>query len=497
LRRENLFWNKKNDVYQFYDLPELSQNISFLANESLNPSRLLKPETKTTATKIRVLLSALTNTIPIALIRCIFLKSIVMESSRILVKQNSKDLRDDKKIKGTSKILCITHFIGKSQGVYKDMYFGDFFSNYRKDEISYFFINQTSLGVKDVTNYLKSNFHFDFKVGEKTPSFRTLAKLLIDQYQGAIKLLILLNSKLPHIKGSQLLLTLNSQFCRAAINNLLITSSILNYIRHNNLDRIVITFEGNAYESCLYHEISRRFPEIEFILLQHAPVTPKHIGIRNQLGRVLDNATIGTSGYYTARIFQGEITDTNFNKIEVFGSTKFRSPQTQIPRKLAKICLIAPEGIQSAVEEMLDLSLILASEMQDVHFVFRVHPVLGDHLEKLKTLHKSKFDNFEISTKSIEEDFIRSGVCIYRGSSVAIEGAAFGVIPIYFCKEGETGRDPIYLDNHGNFQTNEPRQVIEKIRDLESLSEHSFRIIVDELRAYSVDYFAPLKPIHR
>lgn len=497
MRKENSYWNTKNDVFLFNDLSELSQNLSFLANESLNPSRLLEPETEATASKVRIVLSELMIKVPIALIRCILLKSIVIESIRILVKKFSKNLRDDKKIKSTSKVLCITHFVGKSQGAYKDIYFGNFLSNYRNDEISYFFINQTTLRVKDVTKYLKSSFHFDFKVAEKTPSFRTLARLLIGQYKGSVKLLGLLNPKIPYITGFQLLMTLNSQFRRTTINNLLITSSILTYIHQNNLDRIVITFEGNAYESCLYHEISRIFPEIEFIFMQHAPVTPMHIGIRNQLGRILDNAIIGTSGYYTARIFQGEIAGNNFKKVQVIGSTKFRSPQTQISRKLAKVCLIAPEGIESAVEEMLDLSLILASEMQDVHFVFRVHPVLEDHLEKLKTLYNSKFDNFEISTKSIEEDFARSGVCIYRGSSVAIEGAAFGIIPIFYSKDGQTGRDPINLENHGDFQTNEPREVIEKIRHLESLSEHGFRWMVDELRAYSIDYFAPLKPIHR
>lgn len=497
MRRENSFWNTKIDVFLFDDLPELSQNKSFLANESLNPSRLLESESEATASKIRVVLSKLMIKVPIALIRCFLLKSIVIESIRIPVKKFSKNLRDDKKIKSTSKVLCISHFIGKSRGAYKDMYFGNFVSNFQNDEISYFFINQTTLGVKDVTKYLKSNFQFDFKVAEKTPCFRMLARLLIGQYKGSIKLLKLLESKLPHITGFQLLVTLNSQFCRTAINNLLITSSILKYIRHNNLDKIVITFEGNAYESCLYYEISRRFPEIEFILLQHAPVTPMHIGIKNQLGRILDNAIIGTSGYHTARMFQVEIAESKFNKIKVFGSTKFRSPQTQILRKVAKVCLIAPEGIESAVEEMLDLSLILASEMQDFHFVFRVHPVLSGHLEKLKILHNSKFDNFEISTKLIEEDFARSGVCIYRGSSVAIEGAAFGIIPIFYSKEGQTGQDPINLDNHGNFQTNEPREVIEKIRHLESLSEHRLQVMVDELRAYSIDYFAPLKPIHR
>ena len=485
--------------HEFHKASELLQEESYLANESVNPSRLSKPKLYLSENRLLNFLLKLMEKIPTSLVILFFLKCLVIEVLRIIITIPFTKSDQRVKIANTSKLLCITHFIGAPKDEFKELYFGKLFDNYNENEVSYFFINQTEIRESEVTQYLNRSFQSDFKVGGKSFSINVTIGLIMRQLRGTIKLLRTYNLESWGAIESKdrIYFAIRNQFSRATLNNLLLTSSILKYIKTSSVEKIVITFEGNAYESCLYEAISRRNPEIEMIFYQHAPVTRDHIGIRNQLTRNLSNAIVGVSGDITKKMFQDEFAISSQQKMIILGSTKFRFSKTPLPSVFKKVCLFAPEGTVCAVEEMLFVALKLSAVMEDFHFIFRVHPVLKDHLETLVDLYNGKYLNFEISTQTIEVDFARSGSCIYRGSSVAIEGAAFGVVPIFYSKDGKTSVDPISFRNRGQMQTSEIDQIISILKRLETLNPSSWSELATNLKSYSRDYFSPLKPLQR
>ena len=497
MKKTEYNWEEEQNNSNYQNYFEFLQEKSFLANESLNPSRSIKRDSDQNRGKFITFLIRLMLRMPVSLVILFFLKCIIIENFRTIATKSFLKSDERDAISEISQVLCITHFVGPQKDGFRELYFGNLFSNLNPNELSFFFINHTGIEESKLTQYLEANFNFDFEVSRRTCPTSELLKIILGQLNGIRKLLrtsFFQSWDLSHVSITPYQI-IRDQFSRATIHNLILTSTILEYIESNSIKQIVITFEGNSYESCLHNEISRRFPEIEFVFFQHAPLTKTHIGIKRQLSRNLNNVTIGASGVITAKVLQDLLPDIDSQKVLVQGSPKFRFSQKETQGSLKKVCLVAPEGVMAAVKEMLDLSLNLARVMKDFHFVFRVHPVLDFHLEKLRKSNSHEYTNFEISTQTIEKDFERSGVCIYRGSSVGIESAAFGLVPIFYSKKGETALDPISFENRGNMQTSDLGQVVESIRLLEKLSMPRLREMIDELKSYNRDYFSPLRPL--
>lgn len=499
MKKKRSYRANNNAKQENNNVSELHCAEIFLANESINPSRLTKPELYLSRNRLINFLLKVMEKMPTALVILFFLKCMAIEILRIVLNIFVAKSDQSEKTGSMSKLLCVTHFIGKSRGEYKEMYFGELLKSYNVNELSYFFINQTDIREFEVSQYLKTFFQFDLRVSKKSSSLCETTKIAFGQLRGAFELL-----RLPNFKfwgdASQNLRTyfvIRDQFSRATMNNLLLTSSIIRYVEDSEIEKILITFEGNAYESCLYSAISRRFPEIEFVFYQHAPVTQNHVGMKNLLSRVSNNATIGATGIITAKRLEEFMGNSRYHEIKIFGSTKYRFSECTDPHVFKKICLIAPEGVLSAVEEMLELALNLAGIMDDFHFVFRVHPVFRRDFEKMRKKYNDFPVNFEFSTQPIEDDLARSGACIYRGSAVGIESAAFGAIPIFYSKAKETALDPISFDNRGGMQAFEPGQVIAILRRLETLDSSILKSMVKDLKFYNRNYFSRLKPLQR
>ena len=487
----------KKPSNQRLQLSELLKEKSFLANESLNPSRSSKSE-KYLSNKnfLNAILKKLEE-YPGVLIIFFFLKSFITESIRIAVSSINRNSENENELENTKKILCITHFVGTTSREFQETYFGNLLSNYHSRDIKYFFINHTKIRNSIITKYLNEKFLFDFKVSEKRFSYFEFLRLIHAQLDSIRRLSETSYFKLWKLNGGvqRPYSVIRSHFSRSAFNNLFLTSSILELVEKSSIEKILITFEGNAYESCLHNEIALSFPKIEFIFYQHAPITERHIGIRSQVNRNLDNILIGTSGKYTQELFKQYLEESNHKKIIVLGSNKSNLGKVQPPAEFKKVCLIAPEGTIPGVAEMLELGLGLAQQMQDFLFILRVHPVLQPNLKKIGEVYGHRHPNFKISSDVLVKDLQKSGVCIYRGSSVGIEGAGFGVVPVFYSKEGDYGMDPINFENRGNMQTNSLEKVVKVINSVEAMSPEEFSDLVYNLMNFNHSYFTPLNPL--
>jgi hypothetical protein len=136
------------------------------------------------------------------------------------------------------------------------------------------------------------------------------------------------------------------------------------------------------------------------------------------------------------------------SKLIEFGTFRLNtSDSTQATPQPAKATvLVLPEGILRDAKLLFDFAAQVASFMPDHHFIFRCHPVLPfdqvlPHLEVIP----EKFHNIEVSLhKAIADDFSRSSVVLYRGSSAVLYAVRNGLKPIYLNVDCHPNVDPLF-----------------------------------------------------
>jgi hypothetical protein len=122
-----------------------------------------------------------------------------------------------------------------------------------------------------------------------------------------------------------------------------------------------------------------------------------------------------------------------------FPSSKLRSSISS--------CLLLPDGTLSESLAIFRFGLLCASQISDIRFIIRLHPVLS--YSTLFSVDSSLRDipfNFIISDRSIQSDFLESRWAIYRGSGAGVRAATSGLRPIYYdISTVEISIDPLHM----------------------------------------------------
>ena len=84
----------------------------------------------------------------------------------------------------------------------------------------------------------------------------------------------------------------------------------------------------------------------------------------------------------------------------------------------------------------------LAGEYKDLTFAIRKHPSLKLTKRLTRKISSSLPNNCSFSTLSLDEDFKRSTICVFRSSAAAIEAARFGVYPVHIDFKGDFNMNP-------------------------------------------------------
>jgi len=137
--------------------------------------------------------------------------------------------------------------------------------------------------------------------------------------------------------------------------------------------------------------------------------------------------------------------------------------------------LLAPEGTQEAVREMLNLIPTLANEFKSRNIILRLHPSLFISNSAEIKRKFTNFKNFQLSESLLNEDLLQSAYCIFRSSSVGIEALAFNVQPIHYSHCVNGGLNPLGLTEPWIFQSSDPDQIIEIIKSNKRLEARLLR----------------------
>ncbi len=116
------------------------------------------------------------------------------------------------------------------------------------------------------------------------------------------------------------------------------------------------------------------------------------------------------------------------------------------PVSRRKTVLVLPEGHLDETQLLFDAALGAAQVLTDHHFILRSHPVLPfDRVRPLLQVGAELAPNAELSdSRSIEEDFSRASVVLYRGTSSVLFALLNGLKVIYFQPEGWDEVDPLF-----------------------------------------------------
>lgn len=135
-------------------------------------------------------------------------------------------------------------------------------------------------------------------------------------------------------------------------------------------------------------------------------------------------------------------------KFVTFGTFR-RSPAASLPVRPfpeRRTVLVVPEGLLPEAKLLFDAATRVAVRMPEHRFIFRCHPVLPfSEVRPYLDRDPDNVPNIAVSdVPSIDDDFSRSSVVLYRGSSVVLYAVLHGLKPVYLGHKEPGDVDPLF-----------------------------------------------------
>lgn len=357
-------------------------------------------------------------------------------------------LLDNKNKIKNSQICFISHYVGnKISDKDLDFYYGNLFKN-SKFKKSYFLIliNHTNESLNEIKKkfnnskisrvYINNSFNLFLDI-------RIVLKIIFEYLSFQIYKILNLDKYLKSIKIKQKFsfnYFFRSRFTYKISKRII---DILNISK--NLNNLVITLEGHAFEKIIFNYCKER--KIKSIGYYFSVIREYKNSIYYNYLKNYEPDMILTSGYIAQKDLKNNLPK---KKILVLGGNKKfpKNSNLNISKNNKKkiTVLVCPEGIYSETIKLFELINNKTLINNKFQFLFRVHPVLKDSdFFKRKLINSNiKFSNHN----DIKEDFKKSDIILYSGSSVCVPAVMSGIIPLnYRVSNNEFSRDPLYKVN--------------------------------------------------
>ena len=246
---------------------------------------------------------------------------------------------------------------------------------------------------------------------------------------------------------------------------------------------LIITFEGHAWERLVIKRL-KKFENIKIFAYQFSAVTKNHHSLFRSINTDLDPDCILTTGNNTYNMFSKK-----YNcPIKIIGSKKSLKRNLNINfrrnmKKTKNSILILPEAYISESRSLLNFCIKISEIYKHYKFYLRLHPMI--HFDQIDVDIK-KYNNIEVSNVSLEEDFKRTSVFIYRGSASAIEASAYGLIPIYYGPYNFANVNPLFQVLSRKSYITDPKKFENLINSYSSKERKKIKL-------FSLDFFEKLK----
>lgn len=220
---------------------------------------------------------------------------------------------------------------------------------------------------------------------------------------------------------------------------------------------IVVTHEGHAWERVAFAAARQASPGIRCIGYQHAALFRLQHAIQRGLDARFNPDAIVTAGEVSRHKLE-RAPGLRELPISVIGSNRAfhgvpagnecSSNSAKAEQAEGGACLVLPEGFVSECHLLFQFSLACAKALPEMRFIWRLHPnvTFGELARGMPDL-RDLPHNIELSTASLEDDTLRSGWVLYRGTTAVVQAVVAGARPVYLRLPDEMTIDPIYEVN--------------------------------------------------
>jgi len=355
-------------------------------------------------------------------------------------------IEDIKKIEKANTCF-ISHYVGsKTKDKDNDFYYGNFLKKLKKNPSFYLIlINHTKENLVEIKKKFKgSNIARVYINNDFNIFFDGLNILRITKEFIFFKLSNLFsNNKIKFPKNLNVNFNyknfLNSRYTYK------ITKSIINILdKSKNLDNLVTTFEGHAFEKVIFNYCKKR--RIKSFGYFFSIIREYKNSIYYNFNSNYQPNVVFTSGEVAKKDLQ---INSPHKNIKILGSNKVIIKNNKLNilkhQKRFLTILVCPEGWYSETIQLLGLinnDLLLKKNLK---FIFRTHPLINP----LRDLNKSKINSniFFSKEKDIKNDFKKSDIILYSGSSSCIQAVMSGLVPINYNNKENFSLDPLFKIN--------------------------------------------------
>ena len=146
------------------------------------------------------------------------------------------------------------------------------------------------------------------------------------------------------------------------------------------------------------------------------------------------------------------------------------------------------------MSEMVNYVLKYVDELKDYNFIIRTHPVLPwKDIRKNIKYDINRLSNVTLSfNKTLIDDLNQTDICIYWGSTVALEALNMGIPLIHYDIESILSYDPLFRSNYLKWMVTDNDSFPEVIERIISLSDEEYSRQANLAKAYMKSYFYPV-----
>lgn len=172
---------------------------------------------------------------------------------------------------------------------------------------------------------------------------------------------------------------------------------------------------------------------------------------------------------------------------------EYLQPLEVKPRKKIHKILITLEGVPNVLLPMLNYVLDQLKHRKEYQLTFRFHPDLP--YEVFRAKYRFDLDNFANATfslVSLQEDLMSHDLCIYWGSTVAMEALSLGIPLIHFDMQTVLNYDPLFRCNSLKWKVTRSDSLPDVIEKINSLNDEEFACQTRLAKKYFGNYFFPV-----
>ena len=395
------------------------------------------------------------------------------------------------------KRVFISHFTGAhNQLNTPDRYFGEVIpmSRINKEENLILLINHTR---KNPDRKMKTKLSSNsiYYILPKTTETKIMFHIYKKQVRRFFKILFMsqkpsINQKCERVYMYELAI---QQLSQSAISQQVLFYNLAYALESGNTEELYLTYEGHSYEAYLAIKVQSFFNKTRINVYQFAPIVPSQTSFYKNLERLPESVGIHVTGKSIQRQII-EMTQILPSRINIKGSSKNKEDIniSELKKYGEFTILFAPEPMQDSFLEFADLAVICAQSLPDCRIVVRPHPDTSNN-NKMKIRRVfSKNSNLLLSNTSLENELSQAKICVYRSSSVGIQGLQFGVVPIHFSKLIDGSVDPIRIEDLQHLRCSEITTLMIALKEYIMMSEKSFSKLQRGLPGVFEKYFERL-----